>query len=546
MKKLYLLTFLLFGLTTQAQLQLANIYVDPGGTVPPFYFPTKTPAQIVSQDLVGIGVTPYNITFNGTAAGASTFSRQVDRFSTSNNLTSLGFLPDFNPSGVRIAGTPNGMLMTTGESSVALGPNNNAGKSIVVDEAPAGDPDLQKITTNDVDKVSIVEFDFVATGPTLNFDFIFASEEYPEYTDDPNFNDVFGFFLSGPGIVPDVIAPDTGPSFTNNARNIARVPGTSTAVSIGTVHNGETNTGPCVNCSYYVANGIGITPAVNSSIQYDGFTSVIRATSELQCGQVYHIKLAIANVGDTAFDSAVFLKNFQIPPMALSVVGGADEIIACEGDPAVTISSGVTAGTNVFEWYLDGVLIPGATGPTLDVATTGVYKLIAHSSGGCLIGEDTINASFYHIPLLDPEPVTICTTGTGPYNFIIDQNAYILDGLNPLDYPITYFTSYANAYANVSPIPNGILGAYPSAGAGELIWVKIEDPYTTGCTNYRSFPLNAVSSPAGTFSYASPYCSSLSTPQLPTLTGLTPGGAYTATPAGLTIDATTGAVTPST
>ncbi|TGD58344.1 choice-of-anchor L domain-containing protein, partial [Flavobacterium humi] len=528
MKKLYLLTFLLFGLTTQAQLILENVFVDPGGTLPPVYVPNKSPAQIVTQDLVGMGVTPFNIKFRGDAAAALVPSKQVDKFSTNFNLTSLGFLPNYDANGIRIFdNSPKGMLMTTGESSVALGPNNNGSKSIDVPESATGDPDLRKITTNDVEHASIVEFDFMATGPVLNFDFIFASEEYPEYSLSPNVNDVFGFFLSGPGIVPDVIAPDVTPSFTNNAKNIALIPGTTTPVSIFNVNHGLNNTGACTNCLYYVNNGQGTSPAANTSIQYDGFTTVLRATADLQCGQIYHIKLAVGNVGDNLFDSAVFLKNFQIAPMKLTDALGNqinNVVIGC-WDDEVTINSGIPAGTNTFTWTHDTVLMPGVTTPSITVTENGVYELTVYSATGCLIGKDDITVNRTPFPLREPLPKTICVTGTGPYSFNIDQTAYMLNGLSASDYTITYYTSLSNAENGISPIPIGSLTSYLSAGAGELIWVKIEDLFVNGCIGYRSFPLNAVSTPSGTFSYTgSPYCSDVTTPQLPTLSGLTSGG----------------------
>ncbi len=117
---------------------------------------------------------------------------------------------------------------------------------------------------------------------------------------------LFGFFLSGTGLA--------GP-YSGGAINIALTPTTNTAssnvVSIGNVNNGTTNTGPCRNCTYYVNNGIAANPSV-TNIQYDGFTVPLRATAPLICGETYHIKLAIANVSDSNFDSGVFIKNFRI------------------------------------------------------------------------------------------------------------------------------------------------------------------------------------------------------------------------------------------
>ena len=128
------------------------------------------------------------------------------------------------------------------------------------------------------------------------FNFVWASEEYPEYSNS-SFNDSFGFFLSGPGL--------SGP-YSNNAENIALIPGTTLPITINNVNNGGNGiTGPCEYCEFYIHNPQG-TDA--TAIEYDGFTTVITAEAEVQCGETYHIKIALADAGDTSWDSAVFFE----------------------------------------------------------------------------------------------------------------------------------------------------------------------------------------------------------------------------------------------
>ena len=67
---------------------------------------------------------------------------------------------------------------------------------------------------SNINNVTILEFDFVAQSDEMSFWYSFGSMEYTSYTCS-SFNDVFGFFISGPGI--------TGP-YTNDAVNIALVP----------------------------------------------------------------------------------------------------------------------------------------------------------------------------------------------------------------------------------------------------------------------------------------------------------------------------------
>jgi hypothetical protein len=195
-----------------------------------------------------------------------------------------------------------GVIMTTGDIKTALPPNTKSDYSFSNVDLPQ-DPDLKTLikSAQAINDQAIIEFDFTPTANTIQFKFVFASEEYCEYVGS-DFNDVFGFFISGPGI--------NGP-FTNNAKNIALIPGTNNFVSINNVnHKSYSN--------YFVNNVHTISPVIACAgitskgkfldqIGYDGFTKVLTATASVTPCETYHIKLAIADVRDHSYDSAVFL-----------------------------------------------------------------------------------------------------------------------------------------------------------------------------------------------------------------------------------------------
>jgi hypothetical protein len=91
-----------------------------------------------------------------------------------------------------------GIILSTGIASSAMGPNNLEGRSDLM-VTGASDPDLSLISGEDMNDAAILEFDFVPAGNTMEFKYTFSSEEYLEYINS-SFNDAFGFFLSGPGI----------------------------------------------------------------------------------------------------------------------------------------------------------------------------------------------------------------------------------------------------------------------------------------------------------------------------------------------------------
>ena len=262
MKKLLLSISLLFVTLVNAQLIVDNT--------------TQIPAQLVQNVLLGSGISVSNVTFNGSASNAAMVRDQVGHF--------------LNGSATNI-GLNNGIILSTGKATVAIGPNDTSGKTSPSIYPMTGDADLGAIASASINTKAIIEFDFVPIGQNLSFSFVFGSEEYLEFVN-AGFNDVFGFFLSGPGIV--------GP-YTGGATNIALVPATTTPISIDNVNNVS-------NSTFYVNNGNGSTPTLNPTIQFDGFTTVLTANSTVQCGETYHIKIAIANVGDSSLDSAVFLQ----------------------------------------------------------------------------------------------------------------------------------------------------------------------------------------------------------------------------------------------
>ena len=203
-----------------------------------------------------------------------------------------------------------GLLLGTGpvcnypaNSRNAEGPNMSSG---AMGTGLAGnDADLQALIGSVVNTISILEFDFIPLQAEVSFDYIFASEEYPYYVG-TGFNDVFGFFIRGPGIA--------GPY--NGAINMAVLPDGVTPVSINNVNNGyralSNNPGdplldpvnrPPVNPQYFVPVYRG-----DDCMEYDGRTVMLTARATVIPGQTYHMKLAIANVGDSGYGSGVFLR----------------------------------------------------------------------------------------------------------------------------------------------------------------------------------------------------------------------------------------------
>jgi len=309
---------MIFATAAQSQLVVTN---------------NMTIEQYVQDVLLGQNVSVSNITYNGGSANSS-------------NVQVGGFeCPDCN------LGIESGYLMSTGSCDGAQGPNTQTGYTGASNGLYSGtDPDLVDLVTSaggsSVNDWIIIEFDFIPLGDTIRFNYVWSSDEYDSYANS-SFNDVFGFFISGPGI---------NGSYQNNADNIALIPGTTISVGINTINNGSGNAGPCEYCEYYNQD----TPSDGYFwgnedediytnpyyMQYDGYTDVLEALAVVQCGQEYHIKLAICDSGDGILDSGVFLEsesfssNLVVQVAIEFEVGGPDGNVLFEdcGDAFITFA----------------------------------------------------------------------------------------------------------------------------------------------------------------------------------------------------------------
>ena len=218
-------------------------------------------------------------------------------------------------------GLGKGLLLTSGTVQNAVGPNTGGGTTGA--NGTPGDDDLDYISVTYGDgqlsnDACIVELDVYAASDELAFEYVFGSEEYPEFVN--SFNDIFAFLISGPGIVGD-------PGL-NNQLNIATLPNSTTLVEINSVNN-------LVNWEYY-RNNLG-----GQSIEYDGLTSdflgvkkSLTARADVIPCNTYHLKLAIADRGDAAFDSGVFVSEITggRPQSSLLSQVGLDYLIEdCSG-----------------------------------------------------------------------------------------------------------------------------------------------------------------------------------------------------------------------
>lgn len=280
-KELCFMILALAWMSSQAQLTVSQ---QPAG-------------NLVNNVLLGDGVTASNITFTGDAA-------MIGSFNGSNSNIGLN----------------NGIILSTGRIQDAIGPNNSPSEG--EDLGRAGFPQLEAlINGGETEDAAVLRFNFRCEGDLVQFRYVFASEEYPEFVGS-QYNDAFAFFIQGPGI--------TG------IQNIALIPGTGNPVAINNINAGS-------NQVYFVNNGNG-TSGGGQTVQYDGFTRPLIAQANVQPCETYTITIVIADVSDGIYDSAVFLEgqSFTSPEVELdgsiSYVDGGSELYENCGFITVNLS----------------------------------------------------------------------------------------------------------------------------------------------------------------------------------------------------------------
>ncbi len=229
-----------------------------------------TPEDMVEK-FVGEGILYSNVTFTGADVSSGIFSN--------GESTNLGINA--------------GIFLTSGAGYIIPGPNEDCAAS--VNNGTPGNATLNGITTSMTYDAAVLEFDFIPMDDTIMLKYVFGSEEYNSTFP---FTDVFGFFVSGPNPQGGFYAD----------KNLAKIPGTNINVNSATVNNGPApcgtpTNGPCNYCQYFVDNYDGTT------IEYDGFTTVLTDTLAVIPFEQYHIKIGIADCADPIYDSGILLEE---------------------------------------------------------------------------------------------------------------------------------------------------------------------------------------------------------------------------------------------
>ena len=304
--------------------------------------------EYVNEVLLGEGIEAFNVTYTGGASQLGYMTGGEDVFTIESGL-------------VLSSDAAVNITCELGICDDCLGTAFN--DPDLLDIANSVPPLInQNFSVLSVNDGCVLEFDFTASGDSIRFNYVFGSDEYEAWIN-TQYNDVFAFFLSGPGIIGEYASPA---GYPDGAINIAGVPNTDPPlpITISSVNSGT-------NSQYFINN------QSENGICILGYTQTFTAEAAVQCGENYHIKLAIADGSDTALESIVVLEEGSFSSNSFDLVatasisgnqifGGDTTVVESCNDAVFVISRPVADSQDTVDVIISGTATNGIDYETID------------------------------------------------------------------------------------------------------------------------------------------------------------------------------------
>lgn len=351
------------------------VWADASATVTP-----STDATAMANSLLGsdCAYTISNAVYTGVGTASGTFAGAKSQVGFDSGVVLS--------SGNLVVGSNN--IFSSGVSTFFSAPTNG--------QPPAGKAysDLG-FPSNSFHDLSMLEFDVTAAeAGNISFQYCMASEEYPECIS-----------------VADQFV------LTVNGTNYAKIPETDTPVSISTV-NHQTNS------SFYkgiTSNGSTVGAISTTDFVFDGETTVLSVSAPVNSG-VNHIVMAIADLGDDIYDSAVFIKAGSIKStvaqpgvfgfgnktgtsLEVNRAGGAD------GFTQVDVTFQDAAGNQISKSTL--VFDDGTTTGTIEIPANAAKAILSDATGGATIDPALANKDIAGVSAPTVSDLASITKNTG-------------------------------------------------------------------------------------------------------------------------------------
>lgn len=365
----------------------AGAFIDIN--VAPYPASTFTPEQLVKDILINGGSTCSVPNVSNVTVTPNHLVTNDNRFWGYFNKGTTAF--PFN----------DGIILSTGMAKAGGNTATFASSTI----STGSDPDLVAATspTTTLNDAAMLEFDFVPNSTQVKFNYIFASEEYTG-SFPCSYSDAFAL----------LIRPTAGGPYVN----VAILPAGAGPVSMTNIHPLIPGIGGCpaINESFFA----GYNNSTNIVTNYEGRTVPLTAIATVVPGTSYHFKMVLADATDSSYDSAVFIEGGSFD-IGIKIVDGNGVALpatlnVCDNTPQILKAQVSVVTGMTFQWYKDGVAIPGATNITYTATQPGVYEVKVSVPGNNCPGSATITIVGGTSPVAQNATLQLCTT-PGNTNF---------------------------------------------------------------------------------------------------------------------------------
>lgn len=347
--------------------------------------------------------------------------------------------------------TGKGILLTSG---VGTPPTSNTQESFTGFASQQGDAGLDAVLAaaglggQQTFDATVLAFDFELDGAynAVSLEFMFGSEEYPEY---PDFNDVAAIFIDGRNV--SVFSDGSGLIISNGS-----------IASSNFVDNADTGGGSPLD------------------IEYDGISEALKIIVPLSAGE-HSIKIAVSDSGDSIVDTGLFVADFQGVMLDAGVDPG-DPVLPDPGDdPSDGFDMTITVGDSgigidpTTPIWIDP---PVAIGYIIEVTGAEKFATATMPSGfgddkydifwddaGTWVPLGEFNASdlIDFLTLADP-------SGVAKFKIEGIEASAGVDPNDPLGFPVgVTFTGAGTFNVNMSPITNSVPATAPEPATFALL-----------------------------------------------------------------------------
>ncbi|WP_137702517.1 choice-of-anchor L domain-containing protein [Marimonas lutisalis] len=302
---------------------------------------TKASAMQMAETIFGDGVTVVSASYTGDSRSSGIYTNG-DTISPGvvpgdeGVILSTGRAQDFTSEAGNLpwwqGGGPAQSNQNSNTSTNTRGPSNNSDFN-----------DAAGARTYDA---SWLDIDFIPTGDTMTMQFVFSSEEFPEYANS-QFQDFGGVWINGAQV----------------------------DMSVGAANPGNLNGGG--NENLYVDN-----TQDQYNTEMDGFTVTMTLTIPVTAGEVNTIRIGVADVGDSSYDSNLLIAGDSVQ----TVLVANDDVVHLTGNQTKVMNALANdfdaSGGTLTITHVNGIAVSAGdtvtlnTGQTVTLNANGTFTVV--------------------------------------------------------------------------------------------------------------------------------------------------------------------------